>query len=99
MIALSLLGELSRQGRTVIHATGSRSFTQTLRKVAGVKPGRPMLCAMFKPCVGAPPKSLAKMFYELGLGGVNVIKGRANATRDSSSRTGRRRSWRRPHES
>ena len=35
MIALSLLGELSRQGRTVLHATGSRSFTQTLRKVAG----------------------------------------------------------------
>jgi hypothetical protein len=35
VIALSLLGELSRQGRTVMHATGSRSFTQTLRKVAG----------------------------------------------------------------
>lgn len=35
VIALSLLGELARQGRTVMHATGSRSFTQTLRKVAG----------------------------------------------------------------
>ena len=35
VIALSLLGELARQGRTVVHATGSRSFTQTLRKVAG----------------------------------------------------------------
>ena len=35
VIALSLLGELARQGRTVIHATGSKSFTQTLRKVAG----------------------------------------------------------------
>lgn len=35
VIALSLLGELSRQGRSVMHATGSRSFTQTLRKVAG----------------------------------------------------------------
>jgi uncharacterized protein len=35
VIALSLLGELARQGRTVIHATGSRSFTQTLRKIAG----------------------------------------------------------------
>lgn len=34
VIALSLMGELARQGRTVIHATGSRSFTQTLRKVA-----------------------------------------------------------------
>ena len=35
VIALSLLGELSREGRSVLHATGSRSFTQTLRKVAG----------------------------------------------------------------
>jgi len=35
VIALSLLGELARQGRTVVHATGSRSFTQTLRKIAG----------------------------------------------------------------
>jgi hypothetical protein len=33
VIALSLLGELSRQGRTVIHATGS--FTQTMRRYAG----------------------------------------------------------------
>ena len=35
VIALSVMGELARQGRTVVHATGSRSFTQTLRKVAG----------------------------------------------------------------
>lgn len=35
VIALSLLGELARQGRAVLHATGSRSFTQTLRQVAG----------------------------------------------------------------
>lgn len=35
VIALSLLGELARQGRLVLHATGSRSFTQTMRQVAG----------------------------------------------------------------
>ena len=40
VIALSLLGELARQGRTVLHATGSRSFTQTLRKVAGSRSPR-----------------------------------------------------------
>ncbi|MCQ4619586.1 DUF2075 domain-containing protein [Corynebacterium sp. CCUG 59401] len=34
-IALSVLGELGREGRTVLHATGSRSFTTTMRKVAG----------------------------------------------------------------
>lgn len=35
VIALSLLGELAREGRSVLHATGSRSFTTTLRRVAG----------------------------------------------------------------
>lgn len=35
VIALSLLGELARQGRAVLHATGSRSFTETMRKYAG----------------------------------------------------------------
>jgi len=35
VIALSLLGELAREGRTVLHATGSQSFTRTLRKAAG----------------------------------------------------------------
>jgi hypothetical protein len=35
VIALSLLGELARRGRSVLHATGSRSFTQTLRQVVG----------------------------------------------------------------
>lgn len=34
------MGELARQGRTVVHATGSRSFTQTLRKVAGKRDPR-----------------------------------------------------------
>ncbi|GHE77324.1 ATP-binding protein [Streptomyces longispororuber] len=35
VIALSLLGELYRQGVTALHATGSSSFTTTMRKVAG----------------------------------------------------------------
>jgi len=46
VIALSLLGELARRGRTVLHATGSRSFTQTLRKVAGAR--APRVQRMFK---------------------------------------------------
>ncbi|MEW2475981.1 DUF2075 domain-containing protein [Micromonospora gifhornensis] len=46
VIALSVLGELARQGRTVLHATGSRSFTQTLRRYAGR--GSTRLQAMFK---------------------------------------------------
>jgi DUF2075 family protein len=46
VVALSLLGELARRGRTVLHATGSRSFTQTLRKVAGHR--APRVQKMFK---------------------------------------------------
>lgn len=40
VIALSLLGELSRQGRSVLHATGSSAFTKTLRRVAGARAPR-----------------------------------------------------------
>ncbi|MGC5248849.1 DNA/RNA helicase domain-containing protein [Gordonia sp. DT219] len=40
VIALSLLGELSRQGRTAVHATGSSAFTKTLRKIAGARAPR-----------------------------------------------------------
>ena len=46
VIALSLLGELSRQGRSVLHATGSSAFTQTLRKIAGRR--QPRVRSMFK---------------------------------------------------
>ncbi len=46
VIALSLLGELSRQGRTVVHATGSRSFTVTLRRVAGRR--NPRVAKLFR---------------------------------------------------
>lgn len=37
VIALSLLGELYRRGTTALHATGSQSFTKTMRKVAGAR--------------------------------------------------------------
>ncbi|MEU9267559.1 DUF2075 domain-containing protein [Streptomyces sp. NPDC048251] len=37
VIALSVLGELYRRGVSALHATGSQSFTKTMRKVAGHK--------------------------------------------------------------
>ncbi|MGW4352260.1 caspase, EACC1-associated type [Nocardia sp. NPDC004582] len=40
VIALSLLGELARQGRRVHHATGSSAFTRTMRKVVGSRNAR-----------------------------------------------------------
>ncbi|PRZ42401.1 hypothetical protein CLV47_10519 [Antricoccus suffuscus] len=46
VIALSLLGELSRRGMTALHATGSSAFTKTLRRVAGSR--APRVQGMFK---------------------------------------------------
>ncbi|MEU6226731.1 DUF2075 domain-containing protein [Streptomyces sp. NPDC047042] len=37
VIAMSLLGELYRRGVPTLHATGSASFTKTMRRVAGAK--------------------------------------------------------------
>ncbi len=37
VIALEVMGELMRKGRTVFHATGSSAFTNTLRKIVGVR--------------------------------------------------------------
>jgi len=59
VIALSLMGELSRQGRSVMHATGSRSFTQTLRRVAGYrKPQVQKMFAYFNQFMTAVPNDL-----------------------------------------
>ncbi|MEU1890422.1 DUF2075 domain-containing protein [Streptomyces pristinaespiralis] len=37
VIALQLLGELYRRGVPALHATGSQSFTKTMRKIAGAR--------------------------------------------------------------
>jgi hypothetical protein len=37
VIALEVMGELLRMGKTVVHATGSSAFTNTLRKILGVR--------------------------------------------------------------
>jgi uncharacterized protein len=46
VIALSLLGELAAQGHRALHATGSRSFTETMKKYAGR--GSTRMKSMFK---------------------------------------------------
>jgi hypothetical protein len=37
VIALEVMGELLRQGKKVVHATGSSAFTNTLRNIVGVR--------------------------------------------------------------
>ncbi|MDX3060634.1 MULTISPECIES: DUF2075 domain-containing protein [Streptomyces] len=59
VIALSLLGELYRRGDTALHATGSASFTKTMRKVAGTrKPEVQKLFMYFNSFMGAEPNDL-----------------------------------------
>ena len=65
VIALSLLGELSRQGRSVLHATGSRSFTQTLRKVAGRRAPRVQkMFQYFNSFMAAAPNDLDALILD-----------------------------------
>ena len=59
VIALSLLGALSREGRSVMHATGSRAFTLTMRQVAGRRSPRVQkLFAYFNSFMTAEPNDL-----------------------------------------
>lgn len=59
VLALSLLGEQSRRGRRVMHATGSSSFTQTLRKiVVGSRNARAQsMFAYFNSFIDAEPNT------------------------------------------
>lgn len=81
----AVLGNISMSGKLkVLDIRFPKAFVKSMpgpafgvdgtRKVLGLAPGTPPLCAMFKPCTGAPPATLAKMFYELGMGGVNIVK-------------------------
>ncbi|MCW2623100.1 MAG: hypothetical protein JWL64_2702, partial [Frankiales bacterium] len=65
VIALSLLGDLARRGRTVVHATGSRSFTMTLRKVAAHRsPGTRALFKYFNDFMDAERNGLDVAIFD-----------------------------------
>lgn len=81
----AVLGNISMSGKLkVLDVRFPQAFVKSMpgpafgvegtRKVLGLAPGTPPLCAMFKPCTGATPAALAKMFYELAMGGVNIVK-------------------------
>lgn len=55
VIALEVMGELLRQGRKVMHATGSSAFTNTLRKIVGVRAKN--LFKFFNSFISAKPNS------------------------------------------
>lgn len=55
VIALEVMGELLRQGGKVMHATGSSAFTNTLRKIVGVRAKN--LFKFFNSFISAKPNS------------------------------------------
>lgn len=56
VIALEVMGELMRQGKTVFHATGSSAFTNTLRKLVGRRAQR--LFKFFNSFAATEPNSI-----------------------------------------
>lgn len=56
VIALEVMGEMMRQGRTVFHATGSSAFTNTLRKLVGARAQR--LFKFFNSFITTEPNSI-----------------------------------------
>jgi len=87
VIALSLLGELARQGRSVLHATGSQSFTQTLRKVAGRGSSRTQsLFKYFNSFMDAERNSLDVLILDEAH---RIRETSANRYTKASARTGR----------
>ncbi|GAA2126176.1 DUF2075 domain-containing protein [Streptomyces synnematoformans] len=87
VIALSLLGELYRQGITALHATGSQSFTTTMRKVAGSRKRAVRdLFKYFNSFMTAEPNSLDVLICDEAH---RIRKTSANRFTSASNRTGR----------
>lgn len=56
VIALEVMGELLRQGKTVFHATGANAFTNTLRHIVGTRAGK--LFKFFNSFTNLEPNSI-----------------------------------------
>jgi len=52
---------------------GPKFGVEGVRRVLEIK-DRPLLCGMYKPCVGALPEAIGRMAYDMAFGGVDVIK-------------------------
>lgn len=52
---------------------GPKFGIEGIRKILKIY-DRPVLLAMFKPCVGMEPKTLGKVLFELGTAGLDIIK-------------------------
>lgn len=53
---------------------GPKKGMQDLRELAGVQRPRPLVLNMIKPCAGFSAQEGAKLFYQVALGGVDMVK-------------------------
>jgi hypothetical protein len=87
VIALSLLGELYRQGYCALHATGSRSFTQTMRRYVGRgSPRVKNLFMYFNSFMGARPNDVEVLICDEAH---RIRETSANRYTKAEQRTGR----------
>ncbi|KMO96491.1 DUF2075 domain-containing protein [Streptomyces roseus] len=87
VIALSVLGDLYRRGVSALHATGSQSFTKTMRKVAGTrKPEVQRLFRYFNSFMEAEPNGIEVLVCDEAH---RLRKTSANRYTKASLRTGR----------
>lgn len=72
--ALSIkLVDLELTPKALASFKGPRQGIEGFRKATGVY-DRPLVLNMIKPCLGYPPEQGAELFYQSGLGGVDLIK-------------------------
>jgi|AGTN01.2.fsa_nt_gi Ribulose 1,5-bisphosphate carboxylase, large subunit len=67
------LVDLELTPQALAHYAGPKQGIAGFRSVTGVY-GRPLVLNMIKPCLGFPPERGAELFYQSGLGGVDLIK-------------------------
>jgi len=78
-----IFGKISMDGRirmedisfppTYLKGKGPRFGIDGIRKKLG-EPKKPLTMAIFKPCVGLSPQELGRMFLELAVGGMHLVK-------------------------
>lgn len=65
--------DIEFSGNAIKSFKGPSKSIEDLRKLTGAY-NRPIILNMIKPCTGFSPEEGAKLFYEVALGGVDVIK-------------------------
>ncbi len=65
--------DISMTPNALSHYRGPQQGVEGVRKLLGVT-GRPLLLNMLKPSLGMVPDEAAQLFYEIGMGGVDIVK-------------------------